>query len=387
MKKNRILWIILIIILLMISVGIFIFMDSDNKNDKKSVENDFVLGDRIYEMYISINPIIKINFKEKYQKCENKESNNKCEFGTIITGYELVNDDAKNMLKDIDFKEKDILEVIPAIIDNVNDNNINFTTINITTDWKDGYQEIDIKNKIIEISEYNREYNIIIDEVEIINAEEIRNSQIASKKIEKSNFPMLALNTDALAGKELNPTLVPNNTKYVIEVFGKKEIIDNLDLNSIDLYVDFNEFSDINLDSDITGEHEANVYLKTDEDVYYTITPNKTSIGLSYYPHRDMNNITNEEIKNILNKYKLSIVYLTLYGKNAVKCTKLDGKPQCHIYSDYQVNEKPTKELFEIYDRFNIKYDNNGFPLNINSGWCSPVIGLFNCLDQTWFEI
>ena len=387
MKKKVLLWIFIIIFLFIIVGGIIIFINANNNTKEKNTKNDFVIGDKTYEMYISINPIIKINFKEKYKKCENKKLNNKCEISTIITEYELVNDDAKNMLKDIELKEKDILDVIPTIVDNINDNNINFKTINITTDWKDGYEETDIKNKITEKSKYNKEYNLVVDKVETINANEIRNSQIVSKKIEKNAFPMLALNTDGLKEKELNPTLAVSNQKLIIEVFGKKEIIDELNLNDIELYVDFNDFNDINLDTDITGQHEANIYVKTNKDIYYTITPNKTKISLSYYPKRDMNSITNEEIKAILNKYELSTVHLTLHEKPAVTCRKNYNKIQCHIYSDYQVDDKPTKELFEIYNRFNITYDSKGFPLNINSSWCKPVMGLFNCLDQTWFDI
>jgi len=197
----------------------------------------------------------------------------------------------------------------------------------------------------------------------------------------------MVFNVDVLSEKELHPTLMPNHDKYTIEVFGQKEVIDNLNLEKLDLYVDCSELNSLDLETDITGSHEVNVYLKSNEDILYSISPNKTEIGISYYPHRDINSITNAEIKNILNKYELSVVHLTLNGNDAVHCKKIDGKPKCQIYSNYQIEEKPTKELFSIYDRFNITYNSNGIPLNLKASWCSTAIPLSTCLDQTWFEI
>lgn len=335
-------------------------------------------------MYISINPIVKVTFKEKYQNCENEELNNKCNLSTVITEYELVNDDAKTIYKDIDFYEKDIIEIIPKMVDAVNNSNINFTTINIVTNWKNGYDENFVSDVIEESSNNINKYNVDINIMESIE-EEILNQQIVSKKSEKIHI--LSLNYDVIQDKELSSSILNANTKYVVEVFGKKEIIDNLDLENIDLYVDFSEFKDLNLESDVTGNYQAKLFLDTDEDIYYTITPNTIDLALVYVPKRDIYDITNDEIKEILNKYERSSVDLILNKEPAAFCQKMDGKFMCRINSTLTENESPTEELFKVYDRFGITYDSDGFPTNLNSGWCSSKEFLTNCLDYTWFEI
>ena len=34
--------------------------------------NSVVISDKVYDMYIQINPIIKLSFKEQYKKCNDK---------------------------------------------------------------------------------------------------------------------------------------------------------------------------------------------------------------------------------------------------------------------------------------------------------------------------
>lgn len=199
---------------------------------------------------------------------------------------------------------------------------------------------------------------------------------------------ILVLNAEAMEEKELTMHLLDSiNTEYAVEVFGSEELINNVDLENIDLYVDLNDFKDLNLNNDVTGDYQAKLYLDIDEDVYYTIIPNAISISLTYAPKRDMNDITNDEIKEILNKYERSIVDLTLNEKSVTFCQKMDGKFMCRINANLTENEKPTEELFQVYDRFGITYGSDGFPTNLNSGWCSSKEFLTNCLDYTWFEI
>jgi len=387
MKNQKILLTTSIVIIVAIIVIFILFVvGNDAKNKESNFGDNIITSDQVYEMYISINPIVKISFKERYLKCENEELNNKCNLSTEITEYELVNDDAKDIYKDIDFYEKDIIEVIPKMVDAVNNSNINFTTINIITNWNGVYNESLVSNAIEENSILGKEYNVNINVTESIDNNSILNQQVISRRDEKKHI--LVLNAEAMEEKELTMHLLDSiNTEYAVEVFGSEELINNLDLENIDLYVDLNDFKDLNLNNDVTGDYQAKLYLDIDEDVYYTIIPNAISISLTYAPKRDMNDITNDEIKEILNKYERSIVDLTLNEKSVTFCQKMDGKFMCRINSNLTENEKPTEELFQVYDRFGITYGSDGFPTNLNSGWCSSKVFLTNCLDYTWFEI
>lgn len=76
-----------------------------------------------YTAYIKINPLVKLNFSIEDDKA-------------IINDYELVNEDAKNIYKDIKFKGKSIIEIINQLGNKAKEQGIDFDTISIYTDWK-----------------------------------------------------------------------------------------------------------------------------------------------------------------------------------------------------------------------------------------------------------
>ena len=225
MKNQKILLTTSIVIIVAIIVIFILFVvGNDAKNKESNFSDNIITSDQVYEMYISINPIVKISFKERYLKCENEELNNKCNLSTEITEYELVNDDAKDIYKDIDFYEKDIIEVIPKMVDAVNNSNINFTTINIITNWNGVYNESLVSNAIEENSILGKEYNVNINVTESIDNNSILNQQVISRRNEKKHI--LVLNAEAMEEKELTMHLLDSiNTEYAVEVFGSEELI------------------------------------------------------------------------------------------------------------------------------------------------------------------
>ncbi len=370
MKKRKSIFIIILIIILLSAGTIILILQSRKDN--------VVISDKTYDMYIEINPIIKLSFKEEYKKCNDKSKNNKCKMTTKITNYKFINDDAKNMYKDIDFSDKSILDVLPQMVDKVYENNINFTTIKITTNWEEIYDEEDINNSIKNSSKYNKTYKILLTKTEDLNENEIENQEIVSKTFEKNN--VLGINTTDLKNREFYPNLASLN-QFTVNIYGTKDIIDNIDVNSMDVYVDFNDFNWITTKKDDTGKHMAKLYLKTEEDIYYEVQPSEIEINISYQPIVNMNDITNDEIKEILNKYSSSIVKI-VNNEDKVQCWSVNP-----TYCEFYAEPIPDENLFKLYERFGFGHDSEGRPTGTGSSWCVPGIELSTCLDQLVFEL
>lgn len=100
------------IAVLIILVVVFIFLNN-NKNTKET---------KYYDAYVSINPIVKLTFSVTCQK-------NECS-NPIVTDFNLYNNDAKNIYKDIDFKKLELSNAINKIINVAKENNITFDKVN-----------------------------------------------------------------------------------------------------------------------------------------------------------------------------------------------------------------------------------------------------------------
>lgn len=73
-------------------------------------------------MYVSINPLVRITFKEGYSVCISDKKETVCSDKTNkITDYELINDDAKEIYKDINLKGLSIVEALIKICDKAKD--------------------------------------------------------------------------------------------------------------------------------------------------------------------------------------------------------------------------------------------------------------------------
>ena len=102
-KKTLIGIVIVLILIGLILVGIFLFgKDKEEKTQNKETTNNYVA-------YIKINPSIKIEYS---QTCNQNTCND-----PIVTKYELINEDAKNIYKDIDLlgSDKDLIKVVQSL--------------------------------------------------------------------------------------------------------------------------------------------------------------------------------------------------------------------------------------------------------------------------------
>lgn len=144
-KKTLIGIVIVLILIGLILVGIFLFgKDKEEKTQNKETTNNYVA-------YIKINPSIKIEYS---QTCNQNTCND-----PIVTKYELINEDAKNIYKDIDLlgSDKDLIKVVNLICETAKENDIVFDTINIYSNWDKFETYLEEGTEIIETVTFNIE--------------------------------------------------------------------------------------------------------------------------------------------------------------------------------------------------------------------------------------
>lgn len=171
--KNKKILICVLTTLILISLivgGIFLFSkDNKEKTQNKETTNNYVA-------YVRINPLIKIEYS---QTCKNENCND-----PIVTNYELVNDDAKDIYKDIDLIDtnNNLYEVITLISKTAEENNIKFENVEIYSNWDNLNNYIDSSNKD------NYEWSYIVNIREKENLEDIASSLQENKILYNVEF-------------------------------------------------------------------------------------------------------------------------------------------------------------------------------------------------------
>ena len=125
---------------------------------------------KTYDMYVSINPFVKLTFKAEYETCDDSF----CFTGIEeIIDYELINDDAKTVYNELNFKGMQVMDVLILLCDTARANNIAYDSVSITTNWDDMYDDEVLKNEIIAKSKYEFNFDIFVDVKEYISDQEI----------------------------------------------------------------------------------------------------------------------------------------------------------------------------------------------------------------------
>ena len=274
-----------------------------------------------YTAYIKINPLIKIDFSQTctIDTCEEP----------IVTNYELVNEDAKSIYKDIKFKENSTLsEALILICETAKNNNIVFENVEVYSEWTN------IGNYITDTSSWK--YTIKIDE----KPKEVENNKTNistpsdttssdENKIQPDNTQQKNTNNNNVSNTnketktinftyqyeqiELKNLSTKNNYKATIEkmdpitvkITGEKELIEKYtieELGSYKLYV--------NLSSLTEGTHKVKLQTEsTNKDFTYNVTPTKVTIKI-------------EKIEDSSTKGKINLNDNVLYGEADVvyKC-------------------------------------------------------------------
>jgi hypothetical protein len=170
MKNKRLLICICTLILLVVA-GAIVFLLT---NKKKESSNPTTTQAKTYEMYVKINPLVKLIFEQTFEKCTDADGNEYvCENPSFnVVDYELVNNDAKNIYKDLDLFGVDLSDAIALLCDTARDNNIDFNQVEVTTDYYDFSSENMIKD-IKEGSKYHSEYSVVINIKDNINKDDL----------------------------------------------------------------------------------------------------------------------------------------------------------------------------------------------------------------------
>ena len=91
-----------------------------------------------YVAYVQINPSVKLNYSRSCTKTGDNEPT--CE-KPVVDSYELVNDDAKEIYKDIDLlaESKDLSKVIDLLCETAKEKGIEVKNVSINSSW-DGFE-------------------------------------------------------------------------------------------------------------------------------------------------------------------------------------------------------------------------------------------------------
>jgi len=173
-NKKVIIGIASVLILAILIVGSILLFNGNNKNTKENK----LLKEQTYTMYVKINPLVKLTFKETYYECnyvndEGKEEKTICsDKEDSIVEYTLINDDAKDIYNTIDFKGKTVLESLTILCDVARDNNVAFENLEIVSDYNFRKDDLIIK-QLESNSTYEYKINVYVDFKEFINEKEI----------------------------------------------------------------------------------------------------------------------------------------------------------------------------------------------------------------------
>lgn len=173
-KKTLFLVLALVGILLMIGIILLIVNPFRKNEDKKQ------LVEKSYTMYVKINPLVKLNIKEKYYECTDGDTGSVevcSEITDEVVTYNFINNDAKEIYDNLDLKEKTVVDALVALYDTARENNIEFTNIEITTNWDNRYTNSELVNSIKEKTKYTEQFSVIVD----VKSGEITTTQILKK--------------------------------------------------------------------------------------------------------------------------------------------------------------------------------------------------------------
>lgn len=169
LENKKVIIPVVVLCLLIIGIVLYLILTKDNEQENK-------LKEETYTMYIKINPLVKMEFKESYYICIEDMVEKACSDKTNeITNYELINDDAKEIYKDIDLKGLSLIDALVKIYDTARDKNLEFDTIEIVANYK--FDSENLTDEIKTKSKYNVTFNIntIFNEElneDVINTEE-----------------------------------------------------------------------------------------------------------------------------------------------------------------------------------------------------------------------
>lgn len=174
-RKWNIITICIVVILILV---VICFALKTNKKDNKPIHKE-----EIHNMFVKINPLVKLTFKEEYYLCNDNNKTEVCgEQTNKVIGYELINDDAKTFYKDLEFTNKDLYQVLLMLCETARDNDVGFEKLEITTD-SDNITNENILDYLKKNSKYEISYSVYVNFEEHINEDNILKDENIENKI------------------------------------------------------------------------------------------------------------------------------------------------------------------------------------------------------------
>lgn len=167
LKNKKIIAIIGVIILL--AIGITCIVLNVNKKEDTPIHKE-----ETHNMFVKINPLVKLTFKEEYYLCKTDNGKEEVcgEQYYKVSEYELLNDDAKTFYKNLDFTDKDLYEVLLMLCETAKENKVVFEKLEITTD-SENITNDNVLSFLVDNSEEYKNLSIYVNFEEHINEEEL----------------------------------------------------------------------------------------------------------------------------------------------------------------------------------------------------------------------
>ena len=297
--KNKKILICVITTLILISLivgGIFLFSkDDEEKTQNKETTNNYVA-------YVKINPLIKIEYS---QTCYQNTCND-----PVVTKYELINDDAKDIYKDIDLigTNNKLYDVLTLISKTAEDNNVEFENVEIYSNWDNLNNYIDNANK----DTYKWSYIINIRDKE--NLEDISSSLEENKILYNVEFDTDGgneINTQTVEkGKLASEPTTPTKKGYKFiewQLNGEKFDFKQKITSNITLKAKWEKIETSNNTS--ASNNNTNNTTNNNSNKNEETTNNTKPVEKAYLSFKDLYSL--EKVKEIENKYNIKINLIT----------------------------------------------------------------------------
>lgn len=195
----------LFVILAVVFILILIFVEAIILT--KTRNNKVLETEEVYTIYVKINPLVKMTFKEEYKKCKNNHDEYEIcsSISTEVLSLKLVNNDAKELYNDLNLVGSNLYEAILELVNTSKDNDLDFKNLEITTDSN----QVE-KSKIIDIlqekSDYSIDFDIYVNYEEYIDEGKL----LQDEKVEEIIY---LVTFDSNGGDKVENQLIKENGK------------------------------------------------------------------------------------------------------------------------------------------------------------------------------
>ncbi len=370
MLKHKKVFAIICSVIIVLAIGITCIVLNINKKEYTPIRKE-----ETHNMYVKINPFVKLIFKEEYYLCkgENGKEGVCGEQTNKVIGYELINDDAKTFYKNLEFTNKDVYEVLLMLCETARDNNIGFEKLEITTDSNTITNE-NILTYLKDNSKYEVNYSVYVNFEEHINEEEILKDEEIENKVYLITF-------DSDGGSKIENQTIDKGNKISKPAnptkSGYKFIEWQLDGKAFDFNTEITKDITLKAKWEKEKSNDSNTNTQTNQNTQNNnsnenvqTNPNSNQNSYENTPNSDENN--NSKITSTIDKINLNDNILVTHGDNGSpydpqKC----GSTNYYFATNFQ----------EIFKDYIYCSSNTGKCKNSISGSFTDYPDLFNKLS------